>query len=124
MSVKLAEDDKIATLTQKTVDQVTVSGITVADIDDTTKRSLNVFGGVRVEKISSGRSANSKMIIGDVITQTNGKPVYSKNDFKKLVSQLADKSLANVLVYRNNTPLFIALKISKWFDVSMCISII
>ena len=62
---------------------MTVSGITVADIDDTTKRSLNVFGGVRVEKISSGRSANSKMIIGDVITQINGKPVYSKNDFKK-----------------------------------------
>ena len=52
-------------------------------------------------------------MIDDVITQINGKPIYSKNDFKKIVSQLADKSLANVLVYRNNTPLFIALKISK-----------
>ena len=56
---------------------------------------------------------NEKIMIDDVITQINSKPVYSKNDFKKLVSQLADKSLANVLVYRNNTPLFIALKISK-----------
>ena len=92
---------------------MTVSGITVADIDDITKKNLNVFGGVRVEKISTERSSNSKMMIDDVITQINGKPVYSKSDFKKIVSQLANNSLANVLVYRNNTPLFIALKISK-----------
>ncbi len=110
---ELPEDDKIATLTQKTVEQVTVSGITVVDIDENTKKNLNVFGGVRVEKISSEQSSNSKIMIDDVITQINSKPVYSKNDFKKLVSQLAEKSLANVLVYRNNTPLFIALKISK-----------
>ena len=110
---ELPEDDKIATLTQKTVEQVTVSGITVVDIDENTKKNLNIFGGVRVEKISSEQSSNSKIMIDDVITQINSKPVYSKNDFKKLVSQLADKSLANVLVYRNNTPLFIALKISK-----------
>ena len=110
---ELPEDDKIATLTQKTVEQVTVSGITVADIDDNTKKSLNVFGGVKVEEISNEQSSNSKIMIDDVITQINGKPIYSKNDFKKIVSQLADKSLANVLVYRNNTPLFIALKISK-----------
>ena len=110
---ELPEDDKIATLTQKTVEQVTVSGITVSDIDDNTKKSLNVFGGVKVEKISNEQSSYSKIMIDDVITQVNGKPIYSKNDFKKIVSQLADKSLANVLVYRNNTPLFIALKIFK-----------
>ena len=110
---ELPEDDKIASLTQKTVEQVTVSGITVADIDDNTKKSLNIFGGVKVEKISNEQSSNSKIMINDVITQVNSKPVYSSNDFKKIVSQLADNSLANVLVYRNNTPLFVALKISK-----------
>ena len=110
---ELPQDDKIASLTQKIVEQVTVSGITVADIDDNTKKSLNIFGGVKVEKISNEQSSNSKIMINDVITQVNGKPVYSTNDFKKIVSQLVDNSLANVLVYRNNTPLFVALKISK-----------
>tara|TARA_Y100000748_G_C15473688_1_gene479840 strand:+ start:126 stop:1511 length:1386 start_codon:yes stop_codon:yes gene_type:complete len=110
---ELPEDDKIATLTQKTVERVTISGITITDIDDATKKSLNVFGGVRVEKISSEQSSNSKIMIDDVITQVNGKPIYGKKDFEKVLSQLANKSLANVLVYRNNTPLFIALKISK-----------
>ena len=92
---------------------MTISGITITDIDDATKKSLNVFGGVRVEKISSEQSSNSKIMIDDVITQVNGKPIYGKKDFEKVLSQLANKSLANVLVYRNNTPLFIALKISK-----------
>jgi len=110
---ELPEDDKIATLTQKTIERVTASGITVTDIDDATKKSLNVFGGVRVEKISSEQSSNSKIMIDDVITQVNGKPIYTKKDFEKELSQLANKSLANVLVYRNNTPIFIALKISK-----------
>ncbi len=110
---ELPEDDKIATLAQKTIERVTASGITVTDIDDATKKSLNVFGGVRVEKISSEQSSNSKIMIDDVITQVNGKPIYTKKDFEKELSQLANKSLANVLVYRNNTPIFIALKISK-----------
>jgi len=110
---ELPEDDEIVTMSQKQIDNITVSGITVSDIDDSLKRSLNIFGGVKVEKISPEHRMTSKIKLNDVITQINGDPVYNSEDFKKIISKTTKGTFANILIYRDKTPIFIALKISK-----------
>ncbi len=110
---ELPDDDKIASMTQQEIKNTTVSGISVSDIDDSTKKLLNIFGGVLVNKVSGEQTSQSKIQINDVITQINGKPIYNSEDFKNILSRAPTNSLANILVYRNKNPLFIAFKISK-----------
>ena len=110
---ELPEDDQIASMSQKQIDNITVSGITVSDLDESMKKSLNVFGGVKVEKISSEQKLSSKIKPNDVITQINGDPVYNSEDFQKIISKIPKGTLANALIYRDKSPIFIALKISK-----------
>ncbi len=110
---ELPEDKAIAQMQQSKVDYTTVSGITVKDIDDSLKKSLNILGGVRVEKISSSQLNSSKIRINDVITKINGTSVLNASSFKNIVSSLEADSSANILVYRDSSPIFLAIKILK-----------
>ena len=96
---ELPDDDKIASMTQQEIKNTTVSGISVSDIDDSTKKLLNIFGGVLVKKVSGEQTSQSKIQINDVITQINGKPIYNSEDFKNILSRAPTNSLANILVY-------------------------
>ena len=77
------------------------------------KKNLNIYGGVKVDKISSDQLNNSKIRVNDIITHINNKPIYNTNDFTKEINGLQKNTLANLLVYRDNAPLFLAIKISK-----------
>tara|TARA_Y100000996_G_scaffold285762_1_gene225554 strand:+ start:620 stop:2026 length:1407 start_codon:yes stop_codon:yes gene_type:complete len=110
---ELPEDKAIAKMQESTVDFTTVSGITVKDIDDSIKKSLNILGGVRVENISSLQRNSSKIRINDVITKINGTSVLNTKNFKSIVSSLKTNSTANILVYRDTSPIFLAIKILK-----------
>ena len=110
---ELPEENKIAKMTEKKVDEVEVSGITVSDIKENVKMKLNIYGGVKVDRISSEQLNNSKIQVNDIITHINNKPVYNSSDFVNNVQQLANDSLANLLVYRNLNPVYLAIKISK-----------
>ena len=110
---ELPEDKAIAQMQRSTVDFTTVSGLTVKDIDDSLKKSLNILGGVIVEKISSLQLNSSKIRINDVITKINGTSVLDSRTFKSIVSSLKANSTANILVYRDTAPIFLAIKILK-----------
>lgn len=110
---ELPEENKIAKMTEKKVDEVEVSGITVSDIKENVKMKLNIYGGVKVDRISSEQLNNSKIQVNDIITHINNKPVYNSSDFVSKVKQMRNNSLANLLVYRNSNPVYLAIKISK-----------
>lgn len=110
---ELPEDKTIARMQESKIDFTTVSGITVKDIDDTIKKSLNILGGVRVEKISLSQRNSSKIRINDVITKINGTSVLNTKNFKSIVGSLKTNSTANILVYRDTAPIFLAIKILK-----------
>ena len=110
---ELPEDDKIAKMTEKKIDEIQVSGITVSDINEEIKMKLNIYGGVKVDRISSEQLNNSKIQVNDIITHINNKPVFNSSDFVSKVQQMKNNSLANLLVYRNSNPVYLAIKISK-----------
>ena len=110
---ELPEDKTIARMQESKVDFTTVSGITVKNIDDAIKKSLNILGGVRVEKLSSSQRNSSKIRVNDVITKINGTSVLNVKNFKSIVSTLKTNSTANILVYRDSAPIFLAIKILK-----------
>ena len=110
---ELPEDKTIARMQESKVDFTTVSGITVKNIDDSFKKSLNILGGVRVEKLSSSQRNSSKIRVNDVITKINGTSVLNVKNFKSIVSSLKTNSTANILVYRDSAPIFLAIKILK-----------
>ena len=110
---ELPEDNQIASMREKPVDNKTISGLTVSDVDEEAKKNLNIYGGVKVDKISSKQLNDSKIQVNDIITHINNQPIFNVKDFSKKIKSIEDNSLANLLVYRNSTPVYLAIKISK-----------
>ena len=110
---ELPEDTQIASMREKPVDNKIISGLTVSDINETTKKSLNIYGGIKVDEISSEQLNQSKIQVNDIITHINNKPIFNVKDFSKKIQNIKDNTVANLLVYRNSTPVYLAIKISK-----------
>ena len=110
---ELPEEASIAKMKEKKVEDTMISGINVSNINESTKKSLNIYGGVKVDKISADQLDNSKIEKNDIITQINNEPVYNVIDFAKKVDQMKNNSVANLLVYRDSNPVYLAIKISK-----------
>jgi len=110
---ELPEDNQIASMREKPVDNKIISGLTVSDINENTKKSLNIYGGIKVDQISSEQLNQSKIQVNDIITHINNKPIFNVKDFSKKIQNIKDNSVANLLVYRNSTPVYLAIKISK-----------
>jgi len=110
---ELPEDTQIASMREKPTDNKTISGLTVSDVDEEMKKNLNIYGGVKVDKISSKQLNESKIQVNDIITHINNQPIFNVKDFSKKIKNVKDNSLANLLVYRNSTPVYLAIKISK-----------
>ena len=98
---------------EKPVDNKTISGLTVSDINENTKKSLNIYGGIKVDEISSEQLNQSKIQVNDIITHINNKPIFNVKDFSEKIQNIKDNSVANLLVYRNSAPVYLAIKISK-----------
>ena len=110
---ELPEEEKIAGMKQNKIDKVEATGITVEDIDERIKKKLDIYGGAKVIDISDDSTNNSKIKIDDIVTHINNQPVYNANDFVRKIEKMNNNSLANFLVYRNSTPIYLAIKISN-----------
>tara|TARA_B100001250_G_scaffold414118_1_gene450776 strand:- start:3242 stop:4663 length:1422 start_codon:yes stop_codon:yes gene_type:complete len=110
---ELPEEEKIAGMKQNKIDKIEATGITVEDIDEKIKKKLNIYGGAKVIDISDDSTNNSKIKVDDIVTHINNEPVYNANDFVRKIEKMNNNSLANFLVYRNSTPIYLAIKISN-----------
>ena len=56
---------------------------------------------------------NFDVKVNDVITKINNTIINNVDDFSKIMAKSKNNTYVNLLVYRQSTPLYIALKISK-----------
>ena len=56
---------------------------------------------------------NYDVKINDIITKINNTVIKDSDDFTKIMKKAKNNSYVNLLIYRQSSPLFIALKISK-----------
>lgn len=118
ISVRLEElptEEKIASIgsdTRKIISNA-ISGITVRDLSIDDRKEYNINNGVIVTNINEGINNNYDLKLNDIITKINNRIIKNSNDFTNIMNSAKNNSYVNLLVYRQTTPIFIALKISK-----------
>ncbi len=110
---ELPTDEKIASIGSKEITLNAVSGISVKNLSPEDKKTLQVNSGVLVTKIDEGINNNYDLKENDIITKINNKVIKNVNDFNYTMKRVKNNSYVNLLIYRQSTPMFIALKISK-----------
>jgi serine protease Do len=89
-------------------------GISVIDLTDTQRESLQIAkNGVLVQDVAKGAAKDAGIQPGDVILRIQNDVIHDAADFEKKIKKLpAGKSVA-VLVQRQGSPVFLALKVGK-----------
>ena len=116
LSVTLEElptDEKIASIGSRKVISNSISGISVRNLNPQDMKSLDIKTGVLVTSVDSNLNNNYDVKINDIITKINNTVIKDSDDFTKIMKKAKNNSYVNLLIYRQSSPLFIALKISK-----------
>ena len=86
-------------------------GLTVRDPSDEERASLDAADqGVLVSKVSEGPGRRAGIREGDLILMLNNEKVSGSEDFKRIASGLPEGKAISVLVQRQGSPVFLALK--------------
>lgn len=108
---ELPEDVGVASADKPAVDKTNRLGLSVADMTDEQHAEHEVDAGVVVIRLVEGAASRAGVRKGDIILSIDNKPVKNVETFRKLVRKLpANKSVA-ILVQRNGSPTFLALKV-------------
>ncbi|MCX7101944.1 MAG: DegQ family serine endoprotease [Methylobacter sp.] len=89
-------------------------GINVTDLTSAQKEALQIAkNGVVVQDVAKGTAKEAGIQRGDVILRIQNSPIHDAADFDNVVKKLpAGKSVA-VLIQRQGSPVFLALKVDK-----------
>ena len=86
-------------------------GLVVRDLSDEERASLDVADhGVLVGRVADGPAKRAGIREGDVILMLNNEKVSSSGDLERLVAGLPEGKAASVLIQRQGSPIFLALK--------------
>ena len=85
-------------------------GLTVRDLSDEERASFEADHGVLVSKVSEGPGKRAGIREGDLILMLNNEKVSSSDDFKRRAEELPDGKATSILVQRQGSPIFLALK--------------
>ena len=116
LSVTLEElptEDKIASIGTKKITSNSFSGISVRNLSPQDIKLLEIKSGVIVTNVDDNINNNFDVKANDVITKINNTIINNVDDFSKIMAKSKNNTYVNLLVYRQSTPLYIALKISK-----------
>jgi serine protease Do len=86
-------------------------GFSTADLTDKQKQELELDGGVLVSHMVSGAAAQAGVRKGDIILAIDNKPVMNVAQFEKTVKGLSGGKSVALLVQRNGSPTFLAIKV-------------
>lgn len=87
-------------------------GMEYADLDEMTRQEAELAtGGILVENIIGDPARRAGIQAGDVITMIDNRPVKSAEQFTKLASDLPQGETVAMLIYRDGSARFLALKI-------------
>ena len=87
--------------------------LVVSDLTAEQKDKFSIDGGVYVERADEGRAARAGIAQGDVIIQVNGEDISSTDQFAKIIDALPGDRPARILIQRDGSPRFLALRIAK-----------
>ena len=89
-------------------------GMSVEDITtDEKKRKGTDNKGVRVKSVEDGPALTAGIRRGDILLMINNEEITSVDVFNEVVKALEKGKSVPVLVQRNNSPVFLALKVSE-----------
>jgi serine protease Do len=89
-------------------------GVTVVDMTETQRSQLQISQyGVLVQDVSKGAARGAGILPGDVILRIQNNIIRDVADFDKIVKNLPAGKAVAVLIQRQGTPVFLALKIEK-----------
>ena len=112
---ELPTDDELASVSgplDPKVSSNTKLGITIRDISPSEREELGLpEHGVLVDDVKAGAAADAGLISGDVILQINSKKVATAKELADAVAKLSPGARVPVLVQRQGSPLFMAIKI-------------
>jgi serine protease Do len=111
---ELPEDtNEKAQVDQPSVEKTNRIGLSVSALTDEQMSEQNVTSGVLVTHVVSGAASRAGVRKGDIILSLDGHMIKSTSQFADLVDALeAGKSVA-VLVQRNGSPTFLAIKVPE-----------
>ncbi|MFN3715028.1 MAG: DegQ family serine endoprotease [Alcanivoracaceae bacterium] len=75
--------------------------------------ALKLEYGVRVVEVSDGPAGRAGVRRGDILVSLNNQPVKDTDAFRSLVAELADDAVVPVLIHRDGSPRFLALRLGK-----------
>ncbi|MEM7468309.1 MAG: PDZ domain-containing protein, partial [Pseudomonadota bacterium] len=87
-------------------------GISIRDLSKSEREEFGLPAhGVLVENVTAGAAADAGITEGDVILQVDSKKVSTAKELADAVKKLAPGQRVPVLVHRQGSPLFMAIKI-------------
>ena len=108
---ELPEEETQARKREPQAEKVNRVGLGVIDLNEEQRAELEIDHGVLVNHIVNGAASKAGIREGDVIISIDNKPVKSTKQFQAMVEGLsAGKSVA-VLLQRNGSPTFLAIKV-------------
>jgi serine protease Do len=109
---ELPDDEVVAETSIKSESKATNRlGISALDLSDKKKEELGIEAGIQVGHLVTGAASQAGVRKGDIILAIDGKTVTDLKQFEKIVEGLtAGKSVA-LLVQRDGSPTFLAIKV-------------
>jgi serine protease Do len=88
-------------------------GLKVERLSEEDISKLGVPQGVLVAAVSEGPAARAGIRRGDVLVTLDNKPVTDPGTLAKLVAGLQSKAVVPVLIHRDGSPRFLALRMTE-----------
>ena len=110
---ELPDDDELRVAAARSPQAVEANklGLTVRDLSDEERASLDVGDqGVLVSAVSDGPGKRAGIREGDLILMLNNEKILDGDHFKRLAAGLPEGKAISVLVQRDGSPIFLALK--------------
>jgi serine protease Do len=111
---ELPEDsDEKVQADQPSVEKTNRIGISVSALTDDQMSEQNVTGGVLVTRVVTGPASHAGLRKGDIILSMDGQVIKSARQFAELIDGLPAGKSVPVLVQRNGSPTFLAIKVPE-----------
>lgn len=88
-------------------------GVTVTDLTDDQRKSLDLQGGVVIKEVQGGPAVSIGLRPGDVITHLNNQAIKSSQDFAQIAKDLPKNRSVSMRVLRQGRASFITFKLAE-----------
>ncbi|MGB5340027.1 MAG: DegQ family serine endoprotease [Gammaproteobacteria bacterium] len=110
---ELPEDNIKVGAAEPEVEKTNRIGVTVVDLTNEQQQELDVESGVLVQRITQGVASRAGIRRGDIILSIDNKPVKDAKHFRKTVDALPAGESVALLVQRDGSPTFLALRVPE-----------